>query len=291
MKNLFKYLLFVIIGVGVIDVTYRIICGYCYMHPQEGSFVKNNYSFIHCDTPYQLIILGASTAQHSYIPQQIEDSLNISTYNMGWAGRSVLYQYLSLMKAIQNGELETVVLNLSTSQLCDEWVQDRMSDLYPYYWINDTISEMINEVEGKNMDLLLCSGLIQYNSSIDKLLRTEKSSKGYIPLEYTGRPITIKKKKNEITTYNPIAIKYLKKMQSSCKANDIQFVVCLSPDLAITDNEHNSLVLLCKKCDIKVWDMTNAITDLLLYKDDHHLNSKGAELFTSLIIEKLKTAY
>lgn len=288
MKRLIKYILIVIIGVGIIDVAYRAICNYFYMHPKNNSFVKNNYTFIHYDTPCQFLILGASTAQHGYIPQLIEDSLHVTAYNMGWAGRSVIYQYLSLQKAIDNGGLETVILNLSTSQMGDEWVKDRISDLYPYYWYNDTIREIVNEVEGRNMDMLLCSGLIQYNSSLDILLRTGKSYKGYIPLKYTGKPVRINEKKKEITTFNPIAIKYFRKMHSVCEANNVRFVVCLSPDLAITDNEHNALVSLCKENKIELWDFTNDIQDLMLYKDDHHLNERGVMIFMSLFLEKYR---
>lgn len=288
MKQLVKYILYVFIGVTVIDLAYRLVCDYFYQHPKKDSFIMENYTFIHCNTPYQCIILGASTAKHSYVSQQIEDSLNVTTYNMGWEGRSVLYQYLSLMKAIKNGGLEYAILNLSTSQMSDNWVKDRISDLYPYYWNNDTIREIVNEVEGRNMDFLLCSGLIQFNSSLDNLLRTEISDKGYRPLKYTGKPVKVNKKKNEIIVFNPIAIKYLKKMQYACKANGIRFIVCLSPDLLITKKEQESLVSLCKENDIEVWNMTNAISDLLLYKDDHHLNGKGAELYTEMIVTRLR---
>ena len=34
--------------------------------------------------------------------------------------------------------------------------------------------------------------------------------------------------------------------------------------------------------------MVNVIQDPLLYKDDYHLNEKGAELFTSLFVERLR---
>lgn len=291
MKILIKYIFIVFCGVGIIDVTYRLVCYYYYLYPKENSFIKNNYTFIHYDTPCQFVILGASTAQHSYIPQLIEDSLHINAYNMGWAGRSVIYQYLSLLKAIDNGGLETVILNLSTSQMGDEWVKDRISDLYPYYWYNDTIREIVNEVEGRNMDILLCSGMIQFNSSFDNLLRTEKSYKGYMPLKYTGKPVRIKEKRKELAAFNPIAIKYLRKMHSVCEANKVRFIVCLSPDLTITNNEHTSLVTLCKRNNIEMWDLTYDISDPLLYKDDHHLNAKGAELFTSLIIQNYKNHY
>lgn len=291
MKNFFKYIFLVLVGVGIIDISYRFVCDFFYMHPTDNSYVNKYYTFIHYDTPCQFVILGASTAEHSYIPQQIEDSLNVSAYNMGWAGRSVIYQYLSLLKALENGELKTVILNLSTSQMSDEWIEDRISELHPFYWRNDTIREIVKEIEGNYMEFLLCSGLIQFNSSLDNLLRTEKSKKGYIPLKYTGKPVTINERKNEITNYNPIAIKYLKKMKQTCKTNDIHLIVCLTPDLAITDNEQNALVSLCKRNDIEVWNMTDTVSDPLLFKDDHHLNEKGAEKFMSIFIEKYKREY
>lgn len=288
MKQLVKYILYVFIGVTVIDLAYRLVCDYFYQHPKKDSFILENYTFIHCNTPYQCVILGASTAKHSYVSQQIEDSLNISTYNMGWNGRSVLYQYLSLMKAIKNGGLELAILNLSTSQMRDNWVKDRISDLYPYYWHNDTIREIVNEVEDRNMDILMCSSLIQFNSKLDNMLRSEKSVKGYIPIPYSGKPAkvnstaTLNKGKKD---FNLIAVKYFQEMAKECEKNKVRFIVCLSPSLDTTETEIAILKDLCDSSNVEMWNMVHVIRDPFLFKDGDHLNEKGAELFTQMFIE------
>ena len=287
MKRLFVYFLSVIMGVCVIDITYRIVCSYNYTYPSNDSSVKTDYTFIHCDIPCKMVFLGASYTQHSFVTQQVEDSLRIPAYNMGWAGRCVYYQYLSLMKAIHNGGLETAVLSLSLSQLSDSWIYDRVSDLYPYYWYSDTIRGIVNEVKGKNMDILMCSGLIQFNSTLANFFRSQKNMKGYIPLKYTGHPAKKTPDKN-IDTINPIAVKYLEKMANECKNNNVRFIVCLTPNLRMKDKEIHSLVNLCDSIGIEIWNMTHTIRDPYLFKDDTHLNEKGAEQFTSEFIERFR---
>lgn len=288
MKKFILYFLSVIIGVTIVDITYRFLCDRYYKNPPQDSFVRTNYTFVHCDTPSQLVVLGASTAQRSYVTQILEDSLGISCYNMGWYGRSVLYQYLSLMKAIENGGLETVLLNLSASQLSDEWVKDRIADLYPYYWSNDTIRNIVNEVENMNMGVLMCSSLIQYNSSLDKMFRKEKSKKGYIPLPYTGKPVKDITINDEIPVFNDIAVKYLKIMSNECKERNIRLIVCLSPSLETSDSEINALLGLCKDIGIETWNFVHTIQDPILFKDGHHLNEKGAEKYTEMIVTRLR---
>ena len=291
MKKCALYILFVFLGVSVIDIAYRLICDYCYQHPRKESFIQTNYTFINCNTSYQFIILGASTARHSYVSQQIEDSLGVSCYNMGWDARSVLYQYLSLMKAIHNGGLEIAVLNLSISQLTDEWVKDRISELYPYYWYNDTIRNIVNEVKDSNMDILMISSLIQYNSKLDQMIRSEKNNKGYIPLSYTGNP-TIVNAADTLNiikpSFNKIAVKYLAEMVRECNKNKVRFIICLPPCLDSAEIEVQALCDLCDNVGAEMWNMIHTIQDPLLFNDGHHLNEKGAVEFTREFIGELR---
>ena len=78
-----------------------------------------------------MIILGASAASHHYIPKLFDDSLGVNCFNYGWDGRSILYQYLSLLKAEENAHVDIAILDFGKALLCDEWNAGRISDLYP----------------------------------------------------------------------------------------------------------------------------------------------------------------
>jgi len=292
-KNKFLvYLLTVIIGVIVIDVIFRIIFTPIFNNPPINTKAGATYKFVSYNESANIIVLGASRASHHYRSEQMEDSLGAEVYNYGWDGRCVLYQYLCLIKGIKNGGLKTAILDISEPQLCDEWVEERISDLYPYYWKNDTVKMMVDEVNGKYKKLLMLSSLVQYNSQYLNLIAKVSDEKGYIPLPYTGNPLDTLENQiiedSQEREYNSIALKYFDKIITLCKVHNVRLIVCLSPSLGVSKETEKRMQDLCNQKGVECWNLTDLINDPILFSDINHLNDKGAELFTNYIIEKLK---
>lgn len=293
MKRLLIYLFGVFLGVVILDVACRLIVTPLFDNPPANTKASATYKFVSCKEPANVIILGASRANHHYISQLMEDSLGVPVYNYGWDGRCTLYQYLCLLRGIENGSLNTVILDISEAQFSKEWVDDRISDLYPYYWKNDTVKMMVNEVEKKNMSVLMLSSLIQYNSQYLNMVAPMANFKGYTPLPYTGKPLDISGRqignRNGHTSnfFSDIAINYFVRMADICRKNSIQFYVCLSPSLSITKDDENYIERLCLKNEIECWNLTNYLVDPILFSDATHLNDEGAKLFTQEIIKRL----
>lgn len=285
------YLFAVIIGVAVIDVIVRIVFTPIFENPPINTKASATYKFISQTEPTNLAILGASRANHHYRSEQIEDSLGISVYNYGWDGRCILYQYLCLLSAVKNGDLKMVLLDLSESQLSDKWVVERISDLYPYYWTNRDVSEIIDRVEGNRIKYFMISALVQYNSQYLNFLASIEDVKGYTPLKYTGKALDLNELQNienDEMKYNEIALFYLKRISQVCKEKNIEIVVCLSPSLSVRKESEERLIKICDKFDLVVWDYTSFVTDPSLFSDYDHLNDKGAELFTGDVINRIK---
>lgn len=289
-SKLFIYFVVVILGVVIIDVMFRLIFTPFFDNPPINTKAGATYKFVSCKEPADIIILGASRANHHYKSTQIEDSLGVKVFNYGWDGRCTLYQYLCLLKGIENGGLKTVILDLSEAQLSKEWVDERISDLYPYYWKNDTVKMIVDEVEKNRIAPFMLSALIQYNSQYLNLVAPIASTKGYTPLPYTGKPVkfSTNNTKNEFDYYSDIAIKYLYRMSEVCKNRNIKFIVCLSPSLSITKYNEDYLSSLCSSNGIVCINMSHNIVEPLLFSDDSHLNDKGATRFTSNLIKELK---
>ena len=282
MKN-YKFLIYFIIvfgGIIIIDIV-----------------IRAKYSFVSYNEPANIIILGASRANHHYRTIQIEDSLGMSAFNYGWDGRCILYQYLCLLRGIENGELKTVILDISEAQLSNEWVNDRISDLYPYYWKNDTIKDMVDKVEKKSTNYFLLSSLVQFNSQFSILFSHENNIKGYAPLQYTGKPVIIVPESrnegigelNNKDFYSNIALEYFEMIVKICRERKINLYVCLSPSLSVTKIHENYLENLCKKYDVICWNKTHYITDPLMFSDLSHLNDEGSKIYTAEIIRLIKT--
>lgn len=292
-KSIFLvYLLTVIIGVVLIDVIFRVVFTPIFNNLPINTKAGATYKFVSSNQPANIIVLGASRANHHYRSEQMEDSLGVEVYNYGWDGRCILYQYLSLIKGIENGGLKTAILDISEPQLCNEWIEERISDLYPYYWKNDTVKMMVDEVNGKYKKLLMLSSLVQFNSQYLNLIAKVSDEKGYIPLPYTGKPFdTLEIKIDEDSQereYNSIALKYFDRTITLCKIHNVRLIVCLSPSLGVSKEAEKRLQNLCDQQGVECWNMTNYINDPVLFSDINHLNDKGAEIFTDYIIEKLK---
>lgn len=294
MSKFLKYCVIVIAGVAVIDLASRCLFQYIFNHPRKDSRIEAIYKFMFHNDSDVVAILGASRADRHYASQQIEDSLNVKVFNYGFEGCSIVHQYLSLMKAIQNGGLKLALLDLSSAQLGDEWVNDRLSRYYPYYWQNDTIKSVINDIEGRDMRPLMMSSLIQYNSQLFNIFIKDKQYKGYSPLPYTGKPVNVSSAEKDIKraninelekNVNPFARKYLREIKRECDINGIKLIVCISPSLFQSDGD---LELLCEKYGLDCWNMCSSVNNPLLFSNETHLNEKGAEEFTGILINRIK---
>lgn len=297
MRKFAKYIFIVVLATVVVDAICRLVFQGLFNNPQENSKLFSIYKFESCEAPAEVVILGASKANHHYDVRQVEKTLNISAYNYGWDGSSIINQYLCLIKAINNGGLKVAILDLSPSQMGYEWVHERISDYWPYYWKNDTVRSIVNEVEGKDMRYLLSSSLIQYNSQLFNCFLHVNQYKGYNPLPFKGIPIKPIKslvpvdefKQSLIRETSPVAVKYLKRMRSICAEKNIELIICISPTLNYSSGNEDYLKELASLCKIECWDMSRDVTDGHLFSDEIHLNEKGAQLFTKHIIERLKS--
>lgn len=296
MRKFLLYIIIVILGVVVVDIVGRFCFRSIFDNPRPKSKIAAMYRFVSCNDSAEIVFLGASKANHHYITRQVEDSLSVHAQNYGWNGSSIVHQYLSLLRAIDNGGLKVAILDISTAQIGNEWVKGRISDYWPYYWLNDTIRNIVNEIEGRDMSFLLCSSLIQYNSQFFNSFLNVEHNQGYTPLPYTGIYIhpfipndSAEEQKQKLkASTNPIAIACLQKMANICNSKGIKLIVCLSPNLENSQGQEQFLADICNQCGVEFWNMSTVIKDGSLFKNQNHLNDKGARVFTDYIINKLR---
>lgn len=289
MKKFFLYLFIVLLGVSIIDVAYR---GVCKLTLKETAIDNNNYN---------IAVLGASRAELQYRSKIIADSLNLTVYNYGQAGTSILNQYFTLLEITKNKTPEIVILDLTPNQLSSDWIKKRISRYYPDYWKNETVRDVINEVEGYNHDLIMTSALVQYNSKLFNIVvnlikdvPVEENELGFFAKAYSGEPVEVREKDivherlNSNGGYSEFADLYLKRMVDICDQKSIKLIVCMSPSLVLDDNDRFFLLSKVKELNLLCWDMTDSIKDPLLFYDASHLNDRGATLFTEMIVANLK---
>ena len=81
--------LFVFIIVTILDFGIGSALKAFYFRETSGIDYRTTYSIE--KTRADLLIFGASTATHNYIPGTFEKRLNLSAYNVGRDGNSILY--------------------------------------------------------------------------------------------------------------------------------------------------------------------------------------------------------
>lgn len=304
MKVLFKYVVFVFLGTLILDCLYRTLCQWTYANPlPNSSILEGGNKFAYVSKKSDLVVLGASRAERHYAVNYIEDSLYLTAYNYGGAGCDIIQQYLSLLTCIKNGSPKIILLDLSTNQLSEEWIKEKNSGYYPFYWVNDSVKSIVEDVGGKKMRFLLLSAFVQYNSKMSyvllRLLRQKSSNvdiEGFRPLPYNGFPAKYRTYNGhggdeEEIVYSQTALKYLKRIVDVANSNNIELVICYSPSLRDDYKEINNLRNLCHDYNVKFWDFSNAITDPYLFKDENHLNERGANEFTKVLIKELKKKF
>lgn len=298
MKLFLKYIVFVVFGTIIIDLCFRLWCYSAFHNPKPNSNIGIAYPYESHNEPCEIAVLGASKANCHYNIKMIEDSLHLKVFNFGAVGEAIIHQYLCLDKAIKNGGLKMAILDLSLAQMSENWVNRRMSSFYVYYWSNKVVYDLVQDIEGKKMDYLLSSALYQYNSVAHRIIfsyfKSYDNKSGFRPEPYTGvafKSVAPQKKKKTDYIISPYAVKYLCKMNDMCKESGVKFIVCISPDLISQENGHAEIELLCDKNNIELWDYSDVIHDLFLFKEELHMNEKGADVFTGMLIKRIKANY
>lgn len=299
MKKFIKYLVLTLLGIVVLDLANRALFTYVFNNPPENSKMKSDLSYIFNKEQSDILILGASRASHHYNPQIFIDSLGKTCFNAGQDGQPIYNQYLNLLRSLENGHVETVFLDLSPAQVTDEWIEERMEPLVPYYWKNDSVKAVVKHVSvrGSYTDLLYLSSFIQYNSQAHVLLeylhpRYNTQKHGYVPLPYTGKEFKYRKGGGEGFKINEKAEDYLLRIDKVCKEKDIDLYIVASPSLNPFTSFVSYMRSFCKMNQIHFLDYSSKseyIDNMLLWKDASHMNCKGADLFTEELLELLKT--
>jgi hypothetical protein len=298
MKRFLKYIFVFLICLVILDIGNRWLNYTAFKSVPEGNSTRLEYPYYYLNKPVKVLVLGASRAQAHYNTVMLEDSLDMTCYNAGVAGRPIYDSYLSLLKAIENGGVKIVLLDLMPSQFSEEWMDERYVALNPFYWSNNSVREVVDCISGSPLknSLSYYSSLIQYSGqgaifNAYFYPSKTKNDKGYVPHPYLDRPIKFTRNKVPSPKMSKFAEKYLQLISKTCQSNNIQLYLCISPSLhnvddfisyvsAFTELQYGEFLNLAYMEDIT--------SDLYLWNDSGHLNSKGADLFTIKLVKLLK---
>jgi hypothetical protein len=255
---------------------------------KSGTSYTSNYGIESCQE--DIIIMGASEVSHSFISNQIADSLGMTCYNLGMDGNNIYYQYAVLSELLSRYKPKIVITSTNVLEESDRTI----TSLFPYSYKYKNIREFIYEIKPVEKYKLFIKSYA-YNSLIIKIIQgnilKEPKTNGYRPLfalsknlQYSPIPYTI--------GISDRTLKYFEKYVNLCLNAGCKVFIVETPKYQNTYNkaENDKIMSLIRKYDVEHISFQNDTTFINhseLFKDRTHLNDQGARIFTTKIIDYL----
>ena len=252
-----------------------------------------------------MVIIGASEAAHSYVPQVLKDSLNCSVYNCGNDGKPALYQIAMVNCILDRYVPKYIIWSVSPMWLSDKNANEdinRLSVLNPFYKDYPYCREVIQK-RSKYESIKCLSNCYAQNSNLYNYLTCIIVPKKdifygrYLPLFGTDEDVQIQERDlNTSFSYsNEIAEEFSKTLMR-CNNQGSKVILVFTPRYEKSD--YTNL-----KSYKKIMEIATTYNAIMLenfyrdpeiyqskyFKDFAHLNDDGAHFFTSLLAHKLKT--
>lgn len=250
----------------------------------------------------EIIVFGSSRGARNIIAGQIEDSLNLSVYNLSYPGSNIEFHEFLLRSLIRfNKKPNTVLLAIDEpgELLQSESLKFRFDRLYPlakYKYINN---EMIARGEKSFLSkILILSRINKRNfdirkkrfSAVDTIIEC-----GSMPISFHREDRTFNfdncaqhyQKKEELDSKVVAFLKF----QDLCLENGIKLILVFSPNFHIPNSEFEQRIkqLTPRNVHYFIYNTTNGIyKNKSYYYDEGHLAINGAVIFTNELIEFLR---
>lgn len=298
-KFILRVILFFVI-IAVIDIGFGMCCDYLYSHSKGGDTYKINYA-ISAGCP-EVLIMGSSRANHHYNPQIITDSLGLTAYNLGIDGSGVILMDGFYRLIIQRYAPKCIIYELTPSfdfRRYDADVNNTryLAQLKPYYR-NECLSQLFDDIDPKER-VKLHSGLYRYNTTFLNLIKFyllggKEGENGFTPLQGVMADY-VPPSNQPVREIDSLKIKYLHHFINDCKDNGTELIFVISPRYgAVSSEEYQPGIDVCKKDGYEVWDYycdPRFVSTREYFKDSYHLNSAGADAFTTVMVQQIKEVF
>ena len=157
----------------------------------ENMWLKTPFTVEKVDA--DVVVIGSSKASHHYVPQMLEDSLGMTSYNCGQDGCFFLYQNCIINMILDRYTPKVILWDIQPESFIKNDVANEYQNiryLTPYYRSSQWVKHYIDR-ESPKMPIRMLSEMYGYNSKlfnyIFPLVTHASSTKhGYIPLPSSG---------------------------------------------------------------------------------------------------------
>ena len=297
-KFIVKLLLIVLI-ILVLDFTIGKTLRYFYYKEQFGRQYRATFAIDKCKA--NVLIFGSSRAYHHYVPSIIEDSLKETCYNTGSPGQFLFYNYATLKAVLKRYTPKLIILDVSASCLgIEKSSYERLSFLLPYYKDHPEMRSII-ELKSPYEKYKLISSIYPFNSNLLMIAGGNTKYFKAKSVDFNGyKPLSrVMNKSIETIEEKPYAldstkVKILNLFIKDCQDLKVKLYLAYSPAYINYTKIDFSIITakqIALKSNVHFFDFSNDTTFTKhpeLFDDFDHLNEKGSQLFTKIIISKIK---
>lgn len=290
-----KLILFIALFWLVSSSIYLII-NYMYFNSFGGNSGAQMNHVIRTD--YDAYIFGSSRASRHYDPMLISQRLGLSCFNAGCDRKNATYQYGLLQLLLKSHVPKLIIYEIGD---LSESLNGGTIDLYPYYYQNSFIRQLLNQrdywAKSKFLFPLYSYNLKVFTVAKGFILSTPPFETGFRPKEgrmHPGEVRRIKKTANIVSPEEPIDYKALENFKNFvriCNENKIELIFCHSPSYAPSQAPGlEKIKAIAATIDAPIYlygEHESFMYQPELFKDAIHLNREGAKLFTKLLIEDI----
>lgn len=272
-----------------------------YFTQQSGFQYRMTYALE--KTKDDILVFGASEANHHYVPSIFERNLKLSCYNAGQGGQSILYHFAVFKSVFERHIPKVIILDFSISNFNkNKDSYEKLSALLPYYKTRQKLRPII-ELKSKFEKIKLFSSIYPFNSSILTIIigncelnkKRHKDILGYVPL-YKKRASSLRELKanEENKGLDLIKINLFERFISDAILSGVRVYVVVSPrpvKFRSFPLELKIAGLITSKYGIQLWDYSQDqffLNHTEMFNDTVHLNNIGAETFSKIIAMRIK---
>ena len=301
MKNLVLKGILLIVLFFVLDAVVGMFGNRMLDNAKWRKFGKEKY-VLNVDTS-DIFIFGSSRAEYHYVSNLIGDSLQKSVYNAGMSGCGFPYSCNMMKSMLKRHNPKMIILDVLTSDISDNnesvgfGINGAISSFKPYYGKNEVLSAFINSHSSFWERQCLSINLFKFNSEFLNLIASLSNK----PNDFgaNGYKKNLKNKRDIDITISNSYVENKEKMQMledlivEIKERKIKLILIYSPSMVILDSSiQRELENISTLFDVPFYNFSKSKTEIEQFEfaDAIHLNNIGAEIFSSILLDSLKTA-
>ena len=294
-KFLLKGVLFLAIVACVDSITGNFF-DFLHHHAKGGSTAKNEY--IANGMEDDVVIFGSSRSVHHYNPYILADSLGVSVYNCGEKGNGAILAYGRYKMMTSRYKPQLIVYEVTPGYDYFVWdpYKKYLGSLRQYY-DKPGIKEIFRTFDDYLSPIRMQSKMYQNNSRLiqevfDNLVYRD-NNRGYMPLYGSNYDSNAGGKVKREYVIDTLKLQCMETLFKDVQADSIPIVMAISPVYRNAEGPemYKEAYRISEVYNIPILDYRDfepISSDSSFFQDGVHMNTKGAELFSSLIASELK---